>query len=99
LWWGLRFLPHRIIQRTSIFILIFAGVFNNNGYKSIIYTNIEEGEMKMIRLELRGKIFDVDRDILMNVSGTYFSGMLSSGAWQPNSHRVYAIDRPSERFD
>jgi hypothetical protein len=37
----------------------------------------------MIQLELRGKIFIVDRNVLMNVSGTYFYGMLSSGAWQP----------------
>jgi WD domain, G-beta repeat len=53
----------------------------------------------MIKLELREKIFTVDRDILVNVSGTYFSGMLSSGVWQPNSDGVYVIDRPSEGFD
>jgi WD40 repeat protein len=53
----------------------------------------------IIKLELRGKMFKVDRDVLMNVPGTYFSGMLSSGAWQPNGDGVYVIDRPSEGFD
>jgi WD40 repeat protein len=67
--------------------------------KRIRYSNDKQEEMKMIKLELRGKIFTVDRDILMNVSGTYFSGMLSSGVWQPNSEGVYVIDRPSEGFD
>jgi WD40 repeat protein len=67
--------------------------------KRLGYTNDRQEERKMIELELRGKIFTVDRDRLMNVSGTYFSGMLSSGAWQPNSDGVYVIDRPSEGFD
>jgi hypothetical protein len=51
----------------------------------IRYTNDKQEERKMIELELTGKIFTVDRNILMNVKGTYFSGMLSSGVWQPNS--------------
>jgi hypothetical protein len=50
----------------------------------IRYTNEQHEERKMIELELTGKIFTVDRNILMNVSGTYFSGMLSSGVWQPS---------------
>jgi hypothetical protein len=52
----------------------------------------------MIQLELRGKIFTVDRNILMNVCGTYFYGMVSSGAWQPNHNGIYVIDQPSEGF-
>jgi WD40 repeat protein len=53
----------------------------------------------MIKLELRGKMFTVDRNILLNVKGTYFTGLLSSGVWQPNCDGVYVIDRPSEGFD
>jgi BTB/POZ domain len=67
--------------------------------KAIRYTNDKQEERWMIVLELRGKIFTADRDVLMNASGTYFSGMLSSGVWQPNSDGVYVIDRPSEGFD
>jgi WD40 repeat protein len=59
----------------------------------------KEEEIIMIKLELRGKIFTVDRNILINVSGTYFTGMLSSGVWQPNDDGVYIIDRPSEGFE
>jgi WD domain, G-beta repeat/BTB/POZ domain len=54
--------------------------------------------MSMIKLELRGKIFTVDRNILMNVKGTYFDSMLSS-SWQPNADGVYVIDQPHEGFD
>jgi WD40 repeat protein len=53
----------------------------------------------MIKLDLRGKVFTADRHILINVSGTYFDGMLSSGAWLPNSDGVYVIDQPHEGFD
>jgi WD40 repeat protein len=52
----------------------------------------------MIKLELRGKVFTVDRNILMNVKGTYFDSMLSS-SWQPNADGVYVIDQPHEGFD
>jgi WD40 repeat protein len=53
----------------------------------------------MIILSLRGKIFTVAKDSLIKATGTYFYGMLSSGAWQPNSDGVYVIDRPSEGFE
>ena len=39
------------------------------------------GEKIMIRLELRDRIFIVDKGIHLNVTGTYFYGLLSSGAW------------------
>jgi hypothetical protein len=52
--------------------------------------------MKVFELELRGKMYYMDRDILMNVSGIYFTGIVSGGAWQPNNDRVYVIDGPSE---
>jgi WD domain, G-beta repeat/BTB/POZ domain len=63
------------------------------------YSDRGEEEKIMIKLALRGKIFTVDRNVLLNVSGTYFSGLLSSGVWQPNSDGVYIVDRPSEGFD
>jgi BTB/POZ domain len=53
----------------------------------------------MIVLSLRGKMFTVAKDNLIKVIGTYFYGMLSSGAWQPNSDGVYVIDRPNEGFE
>jgi hypothetical protein len=43
----------------------------------------------IIRLELRGEVFNVGRDLLMKGTGTYFDGRLSSGAWKPNSDGVY----------
>jgi WD40 repeat protein len=64
----------------------------------IKYAEIEREEISMIRLELRGKIFTVDRNILMNVKGTYFDSMLSS-SWPPNADGVYVIDQPHEGFD
>jgi hypothetical protein len=48
-------------------------------------------ENTMIVLSLRGKIFTVAKDSLIKATGTYFYGMLSSGAWQPNSDGVYVI--------
>jgi WD40 repeat protein len=63
------------------------------------YTGVNNMENTMIVLSLRGKVFTVAKDRLIKVVGTYFYGMLSSGAWQPNSDGVYVIDRPSEGFD
>jgi WD40 repeat protein len=59
----------------------------------------EEKEIINIILELRGKTFTVYRSILLNVPGTYFFTMLSSGVWQPNRDGVYVINRPSEGFE
>jgi WD40 repeat protein len=70
-----------------------------NKGREIECSSDKEEEKIMIKLELRGKIFTVDRDRLMNVPGTYFYGMLSSGAWQPNIHGIYVIDQPNEGFE
>jgi hypothetical protein len=41
----------------------------------------EEDNKTLIKLDVNGKIFTVDRNLLIKVPGTYFYGMLSSGAW------------------
>jgi hypothetical protein len=71
----------------GIFIYAFNYIYK---YKSVSThyldssTHANRQDRTMITLELRGRIFIVERDLLIKVPGTYFSGMLSSGVWQPN---------------
>jgi WD40 repeat protein len=55
--------------------------------------------MIVISLSLRGRIVKVDRDLLISVHGTYFYGLLASGAWQPNGNGDYEIDLSHLGFD
>lgn len=47
----------------------------------------------MIRLNVRGSLFSVPRDILLKYPGSYFDVMLSLGRARPNSEGEYFIDR------
>ena len=59
----------------------------------------QERTKEIIRLNLRGCIFETYRETLLKVEGSYFYGMLSSGQWFPDYHGAYFIDRPSEGFE
>lgn len=51
-----------------------------------------------LRLNIRGRAFEVPRETMLRFSDTYFSALLS-GRWQPDRDGAYFIDRPSEGFD
>jgi WD40 repeat protein len=87
--------PRKLKYGRNSFLLFLRSI------ESMIRPSGDDRERKeeMVTLELRGKRFTADRNKLIKVPGTYFSGMLSSGAWQPNSDGVYVIDRYSEGFD
>ena len=59
----------------------------------------QEKTKDIIRLNLRGKIFEAHKETLLNVDGSYFYGMLSSGQWFPDYYDAYFIDRPSDGFE
>lgn len=52
-------------------------------------------DASIIKLNVRGKVFEVSRDTLLKVKNTYFTGLLPSGAWLPDADGSYSIDRPS----
>ena len=53
----------------------------------------------MVRLSLRGQVFETFEATLLRGSGSYFHSLLCSGMWPPGEDGVYYIDRPHEGFD
>ena len=59
----------------------------------------EESAVPVVRLSLRGRLFETLESTLLVGPGSYFHAMLSSGKWSPADDGVYYIDRPHEGFD
>ena len=69
----------------------------------IMYDKIDESKSKcsivpLITLSLRGVLFTLEREVLLQKKGSYFETMLRSNFWRPGSDGSYFIDRPPEIF-
>jgi len=53
---------------------------------------------KKIVLDVGGKRYATSKDTLLSVEGTYFTGLLGSGRWQPDDDGSYFIDRNGKLF-
>lgn len=54
---------------------------------------------KLVRLDVRGSIFEVSREDLLRVADTFFSAMLASEHWKANAEKFYFIDCCTEGFE
>ena len=52
----------------------------------------------IIKLNLRGRVFETHKDNLLRMKGTFFHAMLSTGSWVPTRDGAYFIDRSPEGF-
>ena len=53
----------------------------------------------MVKLNLRGRVFQTYSSTLTGIEGTFFHCMLASDDWQPGEDGAYFIDRPYEAFE
>lgn len=53
----------------------------------------------VVKLNVRGKVFQIYRSGLERIEGNYFQLMLASEEWQPEEDGAYFIDRPYEAFE
>lgn len=53
----------------------------------------------IVRLNVRGKLFQTHKSHFLRVEGTYFFCMLASEVWKPGKDGAYFIDRPYEAFE
>ena len=60
--------------------------------------NAEKAE-EVVRLNVRGKVFQTHKSHLLRLEGNYFYCMLASDIWKPGKDGSYFIDRPYEAFE
>jgi BTB/POZ domain len=53
----------------------------------------------MMKLNLRGQVFDTTKYTILNGDSTYFSVLLSSAVWELDGNGEYFIDRCGSGFD
>lgn len=53
----------------------------------------------IVKLNVRGKMFQIYRSGLERIEGNYFQSMLASPEYQPGEDGAYFIDRPYEAFE
>ena len=53
----------------------------------------------IVRLNVRGKVFQTHRSHFLRAEGHYFYCMLASDVWKPGKDGSYFIDRPYEAFE
>lgn len=53
----------------------------------------------LVRLNVRGKVFQTHKSHFLRVEGTFFYCMLASEVWKPGKDGSYFIDRPYEAFE
>ena len=53
----------------------------------------------IVKLNVRGKMFQIYRSGLERIAGNYFQSMLASEEYKPGEDGAYFIDRPYEAFE